>query len=349
MIYIFLLIFLLQSSTAMKLPPPILVLGGFGSSRLVLQKQMIWPPPIHTYLFQYNQWKRHVITNPNITTLELGNPDSFNLPFIFFRRRYFCEIFKRHPNQIHPIPYDFRRIDDPHYLRGFYHTLQRYIESFQKPVVIVCHSTGGLVFHWFLHTQSAHWKQRHIDCIVNVNVPFGGLILPLHYCYQRSILNVFLGIDILQNLGAMIMNLPNPAVISPILLRAGGEPIQKYYDFLGLQTMETRYNQNRGLISQLGESTGVKTHIVYSGGMIDTPVALETVGLTEWGKYNPSLKIVYGLGDGVVPLSSLLIPPKKWKHQEKVKYHSIHNYGHTDILKSTELKDILEKILTGMI
>ena len=336
---------------------PLLLVGGLGGSRLLLNNQNIWPPTAYDYFLNYETWKNNIINNKNVTTLELGNSESLDLhsvvPFLV-SRNYFDEIIKK--NNTHAIPYDFRRIDDKEYLNSFYTKLENYIESFNEPIILITHSTGGILLHWFLYNQSQEWKDIHIKLVINVNVPFGGLIITLHDCFKYSIVNFFIGIELLRNLGGFIINMPNPKFIKPILC-VNGDQYDDFFSYFNLTEVEKRYKINKDMIDSFDKSTNVKTCIVYSSDQ-KTPSCLSVEELHSKNtllehfigesrksgyKFRPKLKVIYGYGDGIVPLQSLLVP-KHWI-QKNIKYYNIKNHGHSDVLFSKELKDIINENL----
>ena len=344
---------------------PILMVPGLGGSRLLLNNINIWPPTAYDYMFNYDNWKNNVINNNNVTTMEFGNVESLNLRAVIpllVRRNYFDKIIKK--KNTHAIPYDFRRIDDRDYLNLFYKNLESYIESFKEPVILITHSTGGILIHWFLYNKSKKWKEKYVNLVINVNVPFGGLIITLHDCFRLSIVNFFIGIDILKSLGGFIINMPNPKYIKPILC-INGDQFDDYFAYFDLKDLENRYIKNKDMIESLSNSTDVKTCIVYSSD-IKTPsclsiedFSLKNIFLEQiineyfWrkGKVSDSvaysrLKVIYGYGDGIVPLQSLLVP-KSWE-QTNLKFYNIKNHGHSDVLFSKELEDIInENLITS--
>mgnify|MGYP003346552328 CR=1 FL=1 len=203
--------------------PPILLFPGLGASKLVFQNKTVYPPPIPKYVFNYKEWKNTIIQNRNLTTLEVGNPESLdvNLPF---RRFNVYERMLREPN-VHAMPYDFRLLDDPYYYQGLYQRVKQYIESFQEPVILMCHSTGGLVAHWFLHNQPKEWLEIWIKSVIYINVPFGGVVTVLENCvHDNTNLNRYIGHEVFRSLGASIWNMPNVETLEHPVLFVNGNP-----------------------------------------------------------------------------------------------------------------------------
>jgi len=73
------------------------------------------------------------------------------------------------------LPYDFRRVLDPHYREELFYDMKRAVESQGRPVVIVGHSLGAVLFKWFLTEKvDERWAERHVRRFFVVNAPFGG-------------------------------------------------------------------------------------------------------------------------------------------------------------------------------
>jgi pimeloyl-ACP methyl ester carboxylesterase len=304
---------------------PILLLPGLGSSRLVLNNRVIFPPDISFYLLNYDEWANNIINNKNMTTYDFGDPVGIDL-------KYYKNSFKKlltNPN-IHPIPYDFRLIHDKDYIENFNYRLEKYIELMNEPVILLTHSTGGLIGHWFLYNKPQEWKDKHVKLIANVNVPFAGSIMPLYECTQKTWANFIIGKNIIKSLGAIVINLPNRKYIGPILFVNGQEHTNYFKYFDELHKLEEIYNNNYHLIDSFSKSNGVNTIIVYT---LDkkTPTVIDI--------NDNRIQFINGPGDGIVPMKSLL-HPKKWK-QNNIKFYHISNSEHSCILNSDELIKII--------
>lgn len=328
---------------------PILLFHGMGGSILKNEKEeIIYPPSFSQIFFQYKKWKKQILYD-KLHTFRFGDKKSLDLhnvsPFCINRNNY-GEMTKY--DNIFPIPYDFRRIHEKEYLENdFYPKLKEYIENtfIKEPVILLTHSTGGIICHWFLQNQTEEWKKKHIRAVVNVSVPFCGLFFVLKMLILPSIIDKWLGIDILRNMGGIIINMPNPQFFKNVVLTVKNKDSScinelnedNYFDLFEMGDVEDKYEMNEQMRESLLENTGVETHIVYTS---NKKTMAGIIIHNEKDEENFEYELYYDLGDGVVTKNSLLFP-KMWKNQSNVFYHNIKNHSHSNILKTTELKDII--------
>jgi len=310
---------------------PVLLFPGLGGSRLIKGNIDIWPPKFNYYLFKYDEWKKTVIYDDyNVTTFDFGDKRSLdlhlNLPYLI-RKNLFEDIMKN--DNTYPIPYDFRLIHNKSYLKNFYKKLEKYIESFNQPITCLTHSSGGLLLHYFLNDKSDEWKNKHIKNIINVNVPFGGVITSLKEIIKNTFHNIIISKDILISLGGLIINLPNLNVIKPTLIIDGKEN-NDYFTYFNLNKEKKLYLNNIEMIESFSKPNNVNTIIVYTTDN-KTPSIISI--------NNNKMKIIYGPGDGTVPLASLLYP-KIW-NQKNLKFYHLPNYEHSSVLFSKELLSLI--------
>lgn len=113
-------------------------------------------------------------------------------------------------------PYDFRLVLDPSYRRNLFQQFneitERAVKNTNKPLVVVTHSLGAILYKWFLSDMDPLWIDKHIDRLIFISPPFGGAILSMravlcgdHYLtYFHSLYK-----EVLSRNSGIIMCLPN--------------------------------------------------------------------------------------------------------------------------------------------
>ena len=355
---------------------PILLFPGMGASRLFIRgeptrfsdfpnkKRQIYPPTVQNFICNFNEWKTHMKESKGgLTTMEFGDknalalaPDTSFLSCLTYALNKYEKILKQ-PNTF-AIPYDFRRVDEPLYIDELSTKICKYIESFEKPVILMGHSTGGLLVHWILHQQSKEWKDKWIDKVINVNVPFGGVVSALENCVRDDTnINRLIGRDVFKSLGSAILNLPNTKYIKEVL-EVDGIVIDDYFNYFGFDDIKHKWLCNQNFIDSFSKSTGVETHIVYCTKYDDAydeshEIETETIIPTDleyklckvFYKNTPiglqvnngKITVKYGKGDGIVSLDSLMVP-RFWE-QSNLTFHHIPKYEHSSVLQHWNLQN----------
>ena len=96
--------------------------------------------------------------------------------------------------------------------------------------------------------------------------------------------------------------MPNPNIIKPILIVDGKEIID-YFEYLKLKDIEENKLLMYDMIQSFDKPCSIKTTIIYTSN-------IKTSSIININ--NNKIDIIKGLGDGIVPLSSLLYP-LKWE------------------------------------
>lgn len=314
---------------------PILLFPGLGASRLRYHGRDIYPPTLQEYTLHYRNWKTLMTQERKLNTLPLGDNRALDLcvPFYHDSINYYTQLVQ--DSHIHTIPYDFRQLDNHPYLTQFFETLRKYIEQLRRPVQFLCHSSGGLVAHWFLHSQTEAWRNQWIQSVTHVNVPFGGVVLVLENCIRDdTTLNRYLGQGVFQSLGAAVWNLPDTRYLQHSVLTVNGEKLDNYFDYFSIKDLQKRYQENQHIIDSFKTSVGVKTYIMYST-TAEPNQTLERLDITTHTRgQNPKkhhIHSVYGPGDKVVSLSSLLIP-QQW-NDPQTEFYPMPNMDHSNIFR----------------
>ena len=61
---------------------PVLLLPGFGASKLIKNNIEIWPPNLSFFLFNHDKWTNHMMDKTNVYTLEFGDKKSLDISTI---------------------------------------------------------------------------------------------------------------------------------------------------------------------------------------------------------------------------------------------------------------------------
>jgi hypothetical protein len=322
---ILILFYFIQSIDSLM---PTLFIPGIGGSRLVKNGIEIWPPDIKYLLMNPEKYKNIIKYDKELKTFPFGHKNSIDIysPYmkLFVKEDPFHKI-QQIPN-IHMIPYDFRLVDADNYISEFNKKLKQYIEELDVPIRCIAHSTGGLLFHYFLYCQNPEWKKKYIHHVYNVNVPFTGTIMSLQQVIQLTLYHI-IAKDILFSFGGIILNFPRNRDI----LTVDGE-LTDYIDYFKIHEQYEIYNRFRYITNTFSIANDVKTTIVYSTtSSIITPIHIKVEnGITS---------IIYGEGDGIVPLESILYC-KTWS-QPSTEFVHIKNTLHSDILYSNDFLNLL--------
>lgn len=350
---------------------PVLLFPGLGASRLLNGNRNIYPPSFHQYIFHTKKWQKEITENLNLTTFSFGDKRGLDMSVSWFSSHR--NVYERmiRDSDVHPIPYDFRLVDQSEYMDDLCHRLKKYIETFRKPVIFMCHSSGGLVAHWFLHKQPLTWRKQWIDSVVNINVPFGGTVMVLENCIREDVgVSRLVGKALFRSLGATVLNMPDTRYLNTSVLIHNGKEVKDYLKFFELDDIRARLKQNQEMIDSFKEWTGVETHIVYSTTDPTSITPITIYANNERKIYNDDEKRIEGTGDslsylsglpfgrpdkydkewniethtgdgdGVVSLESLIVP-RVWKAPpDLVIFHHVPRSGHSTIFNEESLLGI---------
>jgi len=306
---------------------PIIIVPGIGGSVLknIQNDERIWPPT-YKWLFYREDWEKlmkidynvstgQVIYNELIQSAPIGNKESIRVVnritewltgSPFYNR--FIDSFPQ--DKVFALPYDFRLIGFDFYLNKFFKKTKIFLEQREKSDVI-CHSLGGLVFHLFLTTYvSKEWKDKHINKLIFINVPFGGSFKGIESLLLDRVTFPFFKNKKMNYLGiysGFLWCLPNELLYLD-------RPILNAYDreyncmnFIELVANKDKINYIldkyiRSKRSDVFESPGTSCYIIYCSG-VNT--------INKIYKKERELEYEFCDGDGTVTNESLLVP-QKW-------------------------------------
>ena len=247
-------------------------------------------------------------------------------------------------------PYDFRYILDPITRLQTFTKFKHLIETSHKrqKVVLICHSLGAIVMKWFLNDMDSRypgWTAAHVDTLIAINPPFGGMPRVLksflsgeHYIkpFRKFILKP------LQYNCGLIMMLPNELGYEPgdPFLQIGSDKVDVTYNTSGHLNLKVPLAIWRELfrpfIPLIRLPTDVNAVIIQSDPTPNTLTYLKYAKDLLPGD-NPEEEGL-GLGDGMVPLSSIEAY-KKIFSSDRVRVHSIPSFSETQAKHGTIIYD----------
>lgn len=178
---------LLISLISTSRPYSVVIVPGFGGSVLYDQekKTRIWPPypSIRTSRALDVDCAGICKSVLPLTTLPLGDIEGIDVgtafTYLLTKNGFYKPLIRKMQSQnatVTALPYDFRLIyPDSDYLYSWCVQVKTLLETRRGPHSVVCHSLGGLLFHYFLtEYTTAEWQKKHISRVHYLNVPFGG-------------------------------------------------------------------------------------------------------------------------------------------------------------------------------
>jgi hypothetical protein len=128
-------------------------------------------------------------------------------------------------------------------------------------------------------------------------------------------MNRYLGRGVFKSLGAAVWNLPDNRYLYPSVVTYNGKNIDDYFDFFQIKDMYRRYQENQHIIESFKHPTGIKTNLMYamthpSNQTLEQLAVVSSKASLKWStkSFHGKIQSVYGPGDKVVSLSSLLVP-----------------------------------------
>jgi len=283
---------------------------------------------------------------------------------------------------IHGAPYDFRRAANEH---GEYFTQVKGLieETFERnneaQVVLVCHSMGSIMMHYFLQQQTSAWKEKHIRALVSVAGVWGG---------TARALKVFAVGDNLDSWFLNSKNLlwertnPSLAWLMPqqgfwsdeeVLVETEKKNftrsnIGEFFDGYKEHNMAMMVEDTKGLLGGLpppqvevfcihGSQVNTTERVIYPPGSFPpSSLAARTRKSTsnesknlKWWPFPTEPSLVKGDGDGTVNIRSLK-GCLKWEGAQKQAVHHkvFKGINHVDMLRREEPTSYVVNIIDGL-
>ncbi|XP_064119790.1 phospholipase A2 group XV-like [Macrobrachium nipponense] len=119
----------------------------------------------------------------NTTTLEYLTPDrcQYSSYMSTMIETVFLPLGYKRGVDLRGAPYDFRKA--PNEMQQYFENLREHIEEMyhetSQKVLMLSHSMGSNIAHYFLIHQTQEWKDRHIEALVSVSGAWGGAVKAL--------------------------------------------------------------------------------------------------------------------------------------------------------------------------
>jgi len=326
-------------------PSPVVIIPGLGGSVLKTKEETpthVWPPSL------FPKTPIDVVCDPDCRSLHPIEPyplgdlrgirvDTF-LTYLFTRRSFYEPLvssLQQHSVPVSALSYDFRLIY-PNALEDLYQKFRNFFEKQEQPVTIIAHSLGGLLFHDFLlSTTTQEWQERHLQQIVYVNVPFGGVPIALFHTLHSVLGSVeenssmlrYHRISSLHHFAGLLWCLP---LLDTNVLRwnqrwycGGQENINELCKEWNLPVLQSFWAQYQGILKKRLLPPSVPTLILYGTGSNTTCFKDWETGL-----------VLTTDGDGTVPTDSHLFYKDQWKQKQSsfVQYIEIPGMEHNNLL-----------------
>ncbi len=298
---------------------PIIFVPGLGGSCIYKNNKQIWSPNIFNFNFDLAQLEVNNKLEPKYpsSTLEITQNKNYideikilrNIPSIFIKNKFGLNLinyFQNKKHQVYALPYDFRLVPNPNYIKKINCSIQNYIENIfsqnsNTKAVIICHSFGSLLFNNFINTKSSKWINKYIDKILYINPPFSGSVLALELLLCNDINLLFTKVNtlFLKNFGSLICCLPNQKNI----LNINGIDIFDYKNILSNDTVYIYENYCSNFLkiaNKINHKDKIK--IILSNGF-KTPSKLY---LEHKNNKYKVIKYNYVDGDGIILTPNIL-------------------------------------------
>lgn len=330
-----------------------IIVPGMGGSVIYNQNQKkIWPPDNPLVLKDLDIKLDPTTQLPNVPSIlkpELGPVEGIkidNAATFFFTKNVFYSGMIQHlekkGHEVLAFPYDFRFLLYDSYSKLLYQEMKHFIEKEKEkgPFIFICHSLGGLVFHHFLCSQSRadkDWAKKYIQKVYYLNVPFGGAPISFYAIWEslrekkthqkekrleaaapRHLLPILRkSVTNMHLFSGFYLTLP---LTSDPFYRIGDQWIYKEKqmdqlfaemggkDYSLLQKFHQTFWSDKVPERDMNPCPEIPQIILY-GSKLNTTVFMD----------ESSRSVLFGDGDGLIPISSLTRPFHYWKEKPIMK------------------------------
>jgi len=340
----------------------------------------------------YNQDTHTTSDAPGVETRIPGFGNTSSVEFIDKSMRSFSTYFAMivaglvpqgyiRGENIHGAPYDFRRAANEH---GEYFTQVKGLieETFERnnetQVVLVCHSMGSIMMHYFLQQQSPAWKEKHIRALVSVAGVWGGTARALKvFAIGDNLDSWFL------NSKNLLWERTNPSLAwlmpqqgfwsdDEVLVETEKKNftrtnIGEFFDGYKEHNMAMMVNDTKGLLGGLpppqvevfcihGSEVNTTERVIYPPGSFPPALSPRRRQQTsnksknsKWWPFPTEPSLVKGDGDGTVNIRSLK-GCLRWEGAQKQAVHHkvFKGINHVDMLRRVEPTSYVVDVIDGL-
>jgi len=274
---------------------------------------------------------------------------------------------------IHGAPYDFRKAANEH--GEFFQKLKALVEeTYQSngeiPVVLVSHSMGSIMSHYFLLHQSKTWKDKYIRALLSVSGVWGGTVRAVKVFAVGDNLDSWL-----LNEGNLLWqrSAPSLAWLMPkkefwpddeVLILTDKRnftrtDLGEFFTAYSEPNMVSMVSDTEDLLAGLpppdvevfcthGSEVPTTEGLVYPGGSFPPKLkrSPNSSSNVKWWPWPTDPTLLKGDGDGTVNIRSLQ-GCLRWegKQEQKVTHKVFPNVNHLDMLRAEEPSSYIASIL----
>ncbi|UJR31414.1 hypothetical protein I4U23_018907 [Adineta vaga] len=340
---------------------------------LWLNLELITPEVIDCFVDNmrliYNETTKKTSNLPGVETQIPGFGNTSTVEYFdssqFSYSAYFAQIIKNLVTlgftrgiNLRGAPYDFRLgLDEQgEWFKNFTQlVIDTYELNNQTKVVLVTHSMGGPFALYWLHQQTAEFKEKYIKSMINIAAPWGGAIKALRLMISGDNIDVYVVSPL--RVRPYQRSAPSTAFVMPsvnfwgkdevvVVTAQRNYTVNDYQDLFNDIKFPTGYQywiNNKDLLDEL-KPPEIEIHEIY-GSQMRTPGVFLYNNRTfpdlqpDWLPDN---------GDGTVNMRSLL-GFKNWEGKQKADIHSLEIPGgeHLAILRHPTTINYIAQVLTG--
>ncbi|RWW57530.1 hypothetical protein BHE74_00035672 [Ensete ventricosum] len=224
-----------------------------------------------------------------------------------------------------------------------------------KPVIILTHSYGGLLTLHLLNRNPPWWRRKFIKHFIALSAPWGGVVMEMFTftcgdTMGMSFVDPLIVREQFRRTESNLWLLPSPKAFGdrPLAITSdrnySATDMAEFLQAIGFQEGVKPYVSRILPLLEEMVAPGVPMTCIVGVGVI-TP---ETYLYNGEGKFDEPPEVVYGDGDGLVNLASLLALESEWfdASEQELKVIKIPNATHAGILtQEFAVREIIREVL----